>query len=255
MAICVACGGWTEPPVLERAGSAVASPAFIVCPHCHHREPFARHPLWWIAGSSGSGKSTLVPLLRRELPGCIVFEGEAIDFWRFEGEPGEYSSLYNQWLKVAWEVAVNGVPVVFVATALPDQLDACTFLSRFSAVHYLGLVCDEAVQARRLRTRTAWRQSASPEFIAEACGFTHQLEEYGRRGDPRVALLDTTDVTPEETAGRIAAWVKGLLPHRSSGTGAVAEPDEPAPTASERSAERFASETPAVTKPPRPVLE
>ena len=221
MAICAYCGEWTEPPVLEQAALDVASPAFIVCPHCHHREPFAQHPLWWIAGSPGSGKSTLVPLLRRELPGCVVFEGEAIDFWRFEGEPGEYSSLYNQWLKVAWEVAVNGVPVVFIATALPEQLDACTFRSRFSAIHYLGLVCAEAAQARRLRTRPAWRQSASPEFVARACGFTRQLEEYGRRGDPRVALLDTTDVTPEETVGRIAAWVKELLPHRSSGTRAV----------------------------------
>ena len=211
MAICAACGEWTEPPVLERAGPDGAS-VFMVCPHCHHREPFVQYPLWWIAGSSGSGKSTLVPLLRRELPDCVVFEGEAIDFWRFEGAPGEYSSLYNQWLKVAWEIAVNGVPVVFVATALPEQLDACTFRSRFSAIHYLGLVCTEEVQARRLRARPAWRRSASPEFIAQACGFTRRLEECGRRGDSGVTLLDTTDAAPEETAGRIAAWVRERLP-------------------------------------------
>ena len=251
MAICAACGEWTEPPLIQRAGAA----AFVACPRCGHREPFTQQPLWFIAGSPGSGKSALVPLLRRRLRECIVFESEAIDFWRFEGEPGEYSSLFNQWLKVAWEVAVNGVPVVFVAMALPEQLDACTFRSRFSAIHYLGLVCDEAVQAGRLRARPAWRQSASPEFIARACGFTRQLEEYGRWGDQGVMLLDTTDVTPEATAGRIAAWVRERLPHRSSGTSAVAESDEFAPADSESSAKRIASEPPAVTKPQRAVLE
>jgi len=86
-----------------------------------------------------------VPLLRLSLPDYIVFEfeGEAIDFWRFDGEPGDYSSLYNQWLKVAYEIALNGSPVVFIATALPEQLNACTMRSRFSSIAYLGLVCSE----------------------------------------------------------------------------------------------------------------
>ena len=213
MAICAACGEWTEPPVLERGG---ASAVVIVCPRCHHREPLTQQPLWWIAGSPGSGKSTLAPLLRRRLPDCVVFEGEAIDFWRFEGEPGEYSSLYNQWLKVAWEIAVNGFPVVFLGVALPEQLEACTFRSRFSAIHYLGLVCDEAALARRLRARPAWRDSHSPEFIQQACDFTRRLKECRERGDATPTLLDTTDIAPEESAERIAAWVREGLPHRSS---------------------------------------
>src|SRR5579875_3646418 len=109
MAICNNCGEWTEPPVIEREGTLAT---VSVCPHCRHREPFAQYPLWWIAGSSGSGKSTLAPLLRRILTDFIVFEGEAIDFWRFDGEPGDYSSLYNQWLKVAYEISLNNRPVV-----------------------------------------------------------------------------------------------------------------------------------------------
>lgn len=209
MAICASCGEWTEPPLIERTGPAAA---VIVCPHCHQREPFTQYPLWWIAGSSGAGKSTLAPLLRRHLPECVVFEGEAIDFWRFGGEPGDYSSLYNQWLKVAWEVAVNALPVVFLGIALPEQLDACTFRSRFSALHFLGLVCDEEVQARRLRARPAWRGPATPEFIAQSCGFTRRLEGYGRRIDAPITLLDTTDLTPEAGAERSAAWVRGGLP-------------------------------------------
>ena len=130
-------------------------------------------------------------------------------------EPGDYSSLYNQWLKVAWEIAVNGFPVVFLGVALPEQLEACTFRSRFSAIHYLGLVCDEAALARRLRARPAWRNSHSPEFIEQACGFTRRLKECGERGAAALTLLDTTGISAEESAERIAAWVREGLPHRS----------------------------------------
>lgn len=204
MAICNACGEWTEPPILEDQGDLIET----VCPQCGYREPFARHPLWWIAGSSGSGKTTLVPLLRRHLPGYVVFEGEAIDYWRFEGEPGEYSSLHNQWLKVAHEIALNGYPVVFVATAAPAELDACTLRGRFSAIYYLGLTCSEEAQTQRLLARPAWRNSSAPEFIHDACGFTRYLEECTRQSGSSMTLCDTTDLSPEASAERIAAWVR-----------------------------------------------
>lgn len=216
MAVCANCGEWTEPPVIEEDSS---SRAFVICPHCHHRAPFTRRPLWWIAGSPGAGKTALTPLLRRRLPDCVVFEGEAIDFWRFEGTPGEYASLYNQWLKVTWEIALNDVPVVFLGIALPEQLDACTFRSRFSAVHFLGLVCDAPVQAARLQARPAWRRADSPEFIRQARGFTDRRRELGRRDGAAMTLVDTTTSAPEESAARIAAWVRERLRQRPADGG------------------------------------
>jgi len=212
MAICITCGEWTEPPILDHEGSVPVS----VCPHCHHREPFTQYPLWWIAGSSGAGKSTLAPLLRLYLPDYVVFEGEAIDFWRFEGELDDYSALYNQWLKVAYEIALNGLSVVVVSTALPEQLDACTMCSRFSAIAYLGLVCAEDAQTHRLLSRPPWRNSAAPEFIADSCRFTRCLEEWGRHDPPAVTLYDTTTSTPDASAQHIAAWVRDRSSHHLS---------------------------------------
>jgi energy-coupling factor transporter ATP-binding protein EcfA2 len=204
MGICNACGAWLDPSALEFTPAA----SFLVCPVCGHREPLRQYPLWWIAGSSGSGKSTLMPHLRRELPEFIVFEGEAIDFWRFDGPPGDYSSLYNQWLKVAHQIALNGHPVVLVATALPQQLDACTFRPHFSPIHYLGLVCTEGVQRERLLARPAWRKAGSPEFVAGACSFTRHLESLAREPGSSVVLHDTAVCSPEESAAWIAAWVR-----------------------------------------------
>jgi len=135
-------------------------------------------------------------------------------------EPGDYSSLYNQWLKVAYEIACNGPPVVFIATALPAQLDACTLRSRFSSIAYLGLVCSEDAQRQRLLDRPAWRKSAAPDFIVSSCGFTRRLEELGRQDPSAVALHDTTASTPDASARRIAAWVRSHSAHDSRTRGA-----------------------------------
>jgi len=204
MAICTACGVWTEPPVLVRDSAGMG----MACPHCGHTEPFAQYPLCWIGGSSGSGKSTLVPLLRLCLPGYVVFEGEAIDFWRFDGPPGDYGSLYNQWLKVGYEIALNGCPVVIAATALPAQLEACTMRCRFTTIAYLGLVCRPDTQTARLLHRPAWRNAAAPKFIAAACTFSRQLETAARADPTAIMLHDTTDTRPEASAQEIAAWIR-----------------------------------------------
>ena len=204
MAICSACGEWTEPPVFipdDRGG------VLIACSHCGHREPFVQRPLHFISGASGAGKSTLAPLVRCSLPGCITFECEAIDFWRFEGAPGEYSSLHNQWLKVAWEIALNDLPVVLFGTAFPAQLDACTMRSRFSTIRYLGLICDDEELARRLLARSAWRDTRKPEFIAQAQDFTCQIKALGESGARTVTLVDTTHASLAETAACIVGWV------------------------------------------------
>ena len=205
--ICAHCGGWLDRPAIEDRGPQAA---IAHCPHCGHANPIERFPLWFVSGSSGSGKTTLAPLLRTLLPAGIVLEGEAIDYWRFQNPDGGYAPLYDQWLKVARELAANHRPVVLIAMATPDQLDASPWRRYFSALHFLGLVCDDAVQAARLLTRPAWRNSASPEFIQGACAFTRGLKALGRRF-PEIVLADTSTASTEETAGQVGAWVRRTL--------------------------------------------
>ncbi len=207
MAICTVCGAWLEPSALDFS----SNPNAIVCPNCGHRERLIRHPLWFIAGSSGSGKSTLMPYLRRALPECVVFEGEAIDFWRYGDSPTGYAALHNQWLKVAHQIALGERPVVFVAIAYPQQLAACPFHHYFSPLHFLGLTCSEQAQRERLLARPAWRNAGSPEFIAQSYGFTRGLEALARAGNTGIALHDTTALTPADSATAIAGWVRQTL--------------------------------------------
>jgi hypothetical protein len=194
-----------EPSAIERDVAGV----WLVCTECGLRETFPQFPLWWITGSSGSGKSALIPLLRRMLPEFVVFDGEAIDFWRFDGPASDYSSLYNQWLKVVHQLALHGQRFICVATAVPEQINACTFRHHFSTISYLGLVCPEAIQRDRLLARPAWRQAGSPEFVAQACGFSRLLERLGREPTSGLTVVDTAAEATERSAERIAAWARG----------------------------------------------
>jgi len=207
MAICDICGAWLDEANLD----SNSAPTCLICPVCGHRERLIQYPLWWIAGSSGSGKSTLMPHLRRALPECVVFEGEAIDFWRY-GDPDKgYSALHDQWLKVAHQIAMGDHPVVFVATAYPQQLAACPHHHYFSPLNFLGLVCTEQAQRERLLAHPAWRNAASPEFIAQSCAFSRGLETLASEQPTLLTLHDTTAPTPAECATSIASWVRQTL--------------------------------------------
>lgn len=201
--ICPRCGEWTERPRVEEIGDPAR--ALAHCAVCGAAIPFDRFPLWFVTGSSGAGKTTLGPLLRPLLPGWVVFEGEAIGFWRFGDEHG-YGALYEQWLKVAREVAANGPPVLMLAMALPEQLATCPSRRHFHTLRMLGLVCDRETQAARLRARPAWRRSSDPAFIADQCAYSRRLAELASLPDPPLALLDTTTGTPEGTARAVARW-------------------------------------------------
>lgn len=212
MTICDVCGAWIDEANLD----FTSNPACLICQNCGHRERLGQYPLWWIAGSSGSGKSTLMPHLRHALPECVVFEGEAIDFWRYGDADTGYSALHNQWLKVAHQIAMGNRPVVLVATVYPQQLDACSFRHYFSPIHFLGLVCTEQAQRERLLARPAWRNAGSPEFIAQSCAFSRDLEALARDEPATLTLHDTTLLSPAESAATIAAWVHLTLSPKQS---------------------------------------
>jgi hypothetical protein len=71
------------------------------------------------------------------------------------------------------------------------------------------LVCPEAIQRDRLLARPAWRQAGSPEFVAQACGFSRLLERLGREPTSGLTVVDTAAEATERSAERIAAWARG----------------------------------------------
>jgi predicted kinase len=171
------------------------------CPRCGAEQRLALRPLFVVTGASGTGKSTIVDPLRRRLPDCEVFETDVIlhvaalgwEVWR------------NTWLQLAHAIALNGRATVLCGSLLPEQLEHLPARRLVGPIHFCSLDCPDAVLAERLRARPAWRASSAEERIVEHQRFAAWLRAQIR------PTFDTSVLSADEVADRVARWVRRLL--------------------------------------------
>jgi hypothetical protein len=203
--VCTACGvSHVEP---EFDGSSR-----LVCPSCGDRRPFHRLPLLLVGGPAGAGKSSVGASLLGELTEAVVLEGDLL--WRREFDtPGDgYNDYFRLWLRLAAHISQSGRPVALFGAgfAVPHSVEPLPERRLFSAVHYLGLVCDDGVLTARLRARPSWRNTTD-ELIGEHVKFNHWLKGRAAEAEPPVTLIDTTSAAVGETAALVADWIRGRV--------------------------------------------
>jgi hypothetical protein len=203
--VCPSCGTYSVEKEIDPKESVA------ICPTCGYRHPFFRLPLFILTGASGVGKTAVCLRLPAVLPECVTLESDIL--WRKEfDEPATSFRAYRDlWLRVAKNVGQSGRPVVLGGTALPEQFETCPERRYFAAIHYLALICDDAVLADRLHARPNWRASGSAEFIDRMIQLNRWLVDNASRTDPPMTLLDTTGSTVEDSVGQVAAWVRAKL--------------------------------------------
>jgi hypothetical protein len=191
---CMNCG---PAAVLDRDRAA---PVFR-CPSCGAVTEVPTRPMFVVTGASGAGKTTVTAPLGRLLPECAVFEGDLIlqasalgwDMWR------------DTWLRIAHGNALNGRPTVLCTSLIPSHLESLPARKLLGPIRFCNLDCPDDVLAERLRARPSWRHSGSEEVI-----LTHQRFAAWLRAhiDP---TWDTSALTPDEAAERIATWIRPQL--------------------------------------------
>ena len=194
--ICQTCEEWMTP-IVDRYHQQVR------CSICGHRQAHRFLPLFIVTGPSGAGKTAIVPALQQLLPTWDVFETDIL--W---DSGGDWTIVKCNWLRIAEHIAQRpaGNPTILCGTILPDQIADCPSLPLFSAVHWLALLCENAILADRLRRRPAWRGWDEAK-IAQQLQFADWLRSHGQDAfDPPLTIVDTTIVSIEAAAIKIRDW-------------------------------------------------
>ena len=203
--VCPNCGLYSDEKAIDPAGP------FAICPDCGHRHPFVRLPLFVITGASGVGKSTVCLQMAGRIPDCLFFEGDILWRTEFARPEDEYRDFRNICLRVAKGIMQNGRPVVLCGSSTPGQYEACPEFRYFDGVHYLALVCNTATLTRRLKERPAWRNSSGLAFVETMVDFNQWFFDNAERLASTMTLLDTSDISLQQTCRHVTAWLRTRL--------------------------------------------
>jgi hypothetical protein len=136
-------------------------------------------------------------------------------FWGVFDElnrPGtNYRRYREMWLRVCKNISQAGRPVLLCSLGEPTQFEQCVERRYFSEIFYLALVCEDEVLAARLRSRSWTREPSAPERMKKELAFNQWLKDNAKITQPPMALLDTTELSVDETATAVARWVNRCM--------------------------------------------
>jgi broad-specificity NMP kinase len=199
--VCPNCGEYRVDKIIAPEGP------YAVCPLCEYQHKFIRLPLFVLTGASGVGKTTACLALAATAKELVVMESDIL--WRAEfNQPAtDYRNYRETWLRVCKNISQAGKPVLLCGAGIPSQFEQCVERRYFSDIHYLALVCEDDVLASRLRSRPAWRGSSKDEYINEHIAFNRWLKDNAVNTQPPMALLDTSDITVDESVEGVKEWI------------------------------------------------
>jgi broad-specificity NMP kinase len=203
--VCPKCGEYRADKIIDPEG------AYAVCPDCDYRHKFVRLPLFVLTGASGVGKTSTCLALAARANDLVAMESDIL--WRDEFNQPEtnYRNYREMWLRVCKNISQAGKPVILCGAAVPSQFEQCVERRYFSDIYYLALVCDDEVLASHLRSRPAWRSTSADEQIKEQVAFNRWLKDNARSTQPPMALLDTTEITVDQSVEGVMRWVRDCL--------------------------------------------
>lgn len=201
--VCHECGVYRADKIIDPNGPVA------ICPQCGHKHSFLQLPLLIVSGASGAGKSSVCQYLLGQRNHIVLLDSDIL--WRpeFNKPENNYSDFFETWLRMCKNIAQSGRPVVLFGAGIgvPDNVESCVERRYFSGVHYLSLVCDDDLLARRLRERPAWRESGGQAYIEDQIRFNQWFKTRPGDTQPEIALLDTTYASLEQSAGQVLEWI------------------------------------------------
>ncbi|RPI34109.1 MAG: hypothetical protein EHM70_03985 [Chloroflexota bacterium] len=204
MNVCFQCGMYRADKIIDPAGP------YAICPECGCKHAFLMLPLLIVSGASCAGKSSVLQVLLGKVDDCVLLDSDIL--WRPEFNQPEqnYREFFETWLRMCKNISQSGRRVVLFGAGMgvPGNIEPCVERRYFSRVEYLALTCEDPVLEKRLSGRPSWRQCGREPFIKAQKEFNRWFLEVGSKSQPAVKVIDNTDEPLEETAARVADWIR-----------------------------------------------
>ncbi|MDR0531255.1 MAG: ATP-binding protein [Oscillospiraceae bacterium] len=178
-------------------------------------KPTKRLPLFIVTGASCAGKSTACEILFREETDYIVLESDVIWNDVYDTPDDDYRAYRQVQLRLCAHIAQAGKPVVLVSGTTPKQQEPLPERALFCEIHYLAVVCDDDTMLDRV---TSGRNIADQAHLTSSLHFNRWLKEHAAATTPPMQLLDNTNLTPEETAKKVDAWIRAAMEEHDHST-------------------------------------
>lgn len=197
--ICVNCKRYSVEKEISLDGNT------MTCPHCGHSQEIKRMPLFIITGASGAGKSTISAQLFQKEKDYIVMESDILWNNCYNTPENNYREFREVWLRMCKNISQAGKPVVLCGCAVPEQYESCLERRYFSQIHYIAVVCDEDVLYKRLTENRGY--SEQDEYVKTSLSFNAWLKENADKTEPKMQLLDNSQLTVDEAAKAVDNWI------------------------------------------------
>lgn len=204
---CPECGAYRRDKRINPDGP------FVVCPECNHKDPFLQLPLLAIGGASGVGKSTVYRYLIGQVEDVVLLDVDAM--WEPEfseiQEVFDYNSYY---LRQCKNIGQSGRPVAIFGAeiGMPRVVEKSVQRRYFTDVYYLALVCDEEVQAERLRARSNGEDTEDRQIeIDEQTALNRRYQCRGTDSASPIESLDVTDLSVKAVGTKVQTWIDEML--------------------------------------------
>lgn len=181
--------------------------AIATCPACETDYQFPYRSLLSLTGAPGAGKSTVIRHLRGQIP-VVVLESDMLIDFQHETDM-EWVVYCGLWLRICMALHYAGQQTLLAGSGIgfPENAVDRPETRYFPEIQRCALVCDDAVLAERLEARS-WLKDR-PKKREEFLQTNRWFRDHGPEHD--IELIDTTDVSVEQTVDSIKTWVTEIV--------------------------------------------
>ena len=166
--------------------------------------------LFIVTGTCGAGKSTMKDELSASLSparyACVDSDETGLNWWDYAGteREGQYGS---DSLREAFRIAA-GRDLIFVTCMAPhDYITKAAVPEELTATFYIALWAKDEIIEQRLRARPKERGFTTDEKIRPHIEYNQWI---GKNRGKYQLFVDTENMTPDDTAEKIASFITGL---------------------------------------------